>query len=101
MYPALAGRWRFVAVPETMHLPKVYLAVYGLLMLLGGCVHPRATAPEANSTGTPGPAQPNTPPSAHAPAPESPPQSAASASAAAINATNSSTVPLNDVVSAS
>jgi len=86
-------------MPETMHLPKDYLAVCGLLMLLGGCVYPRAVAPETNSSATPAPAPPTTPPSANAPALESPPQSAAPAAAAAGDATNSSTVPLNGVVS--
>jgi PBP1b-binding outer membrane lipoprotein LpoB len=51
-------------MPETMHLPKDYLAVCGLFMLLGGCVYPRAVAPETNSTATPAP--PTTPPSANA-----------------------------------
>lgn len=85
-------------MPERMHRPKGSLAVCALLMLLGGCVYQRAVAPEANSTATPAPAPPTTPPSANAPAGEPPPQSAApAAAAAASDATNSSTVPPNDV----
>src|SRR5450631_4280774 len=86
-------------MPETMHLPKQYIAVCGLLMLLGGCVYPRAVAPETSSTTTPAPAPPTTPPSPNAPALIAPPQTAAQAAAAASDATKSSTVPLNDVVS--
>jgi hypothetical protein len=64
-------------MPKTMHLRKDYTAVCALLMLLGGCVYPRAVAPETSSTTTPAP--PTTPPSPNAPALIAPPQSAAQA----------------------
>jgi hypothetical protein len=79
--------------------PRGSLAGCALLMLMGGCVHQRAVAPQAESTagsssGTRTPAPPITPPSANAPAVESPPQPAVPA---ASNAANSSTMPPNDV----
>lgn len=82
---------------ETMHLRKDYTAVCALLLLLGGCVYPRAVAPETRSITTPAP--PTTPPSPNAPALIAPPQSAAQAAAVASDAAKSSTVPLNDAIS--
>lgn len=64
--------------------------MYGLLMLLGGCVYPRAVVRETNSTTTTAPAPPTTPPSASAPALESPTQPAAIAES---DATKSPAVP--------
>jgi len=60
-------------------------------MLLGGCVHQRVVAPEADSAAAPPPATPasappTTPASANAPAVEAPPQSAARAASDAANA---------------
>ena len=63
-----------------MHRRRGSLAGYALLMLLGGCVHQRVVAPEADSAAAPPPA---TPASANAPAVEAPPQSAASDAATA------------------
>src|ERR1017187_2151118 len=97
----LDGPWRMAARPETVRRPRGSLAGCALLMLLGGCVHQRAVAPEAKSaatpsSATPASAPPTTPPSANAPAVESPPQSAAPA---ASDAAHSSTVPPNDAAS--
>lgn len=86
-------------MPATMHRPRGSLAVCALLMLLGGCVYHRAVAPEANSAATPAPAPTTTLPSANARTIEPPPQSTVPAAAAASDATNSSTVPPNDVAS--
>ncbi len=67
----------------TVHRRRGSLAGYALLMLLGGCVHQRVVAPEADSATAPPPA---TPASANAPAVEAPPQSAAPAASDAANA---------------
>ena len=82
-------------MPATIHLPKDHLVVCGLLMLLGGCVHPRAVAPETKSSTTPAPVPATTPPSFNDPASKLPPQSAVTASG---EATKSPTVSLHDVV---
>lgn len=84
-----------------MHRPMGSLAGYSLLMLLSGCAHQRAVAPEPKSTATPSSAAPAsappiTPLSVNAPAIEAPPQSAVPA---ASDAANPSTVPPNDVAS--
>jgi hypothetical protein len=84
-----------------VHRPKSSLAGFALLMLLGGCVHQRAAAPEAESGAIPSSATrasapPVTPPSANAPAVESQPQSAVPA---ASDAANLSTVPPKDAAS--
>jgi len=74
-----------------MHRPRGFFAGYALLMLLGGCVHQRAVAPEANPAAAPPPAAPaSAPPTAlpfaNAPAVEAPPQSAAPSASDAANA---------------
>jgi hypothetical protein len=74
-----------------VHRRRGSLAGYALLMLLGGCVHQRVVAPEADTAAAPPPATPasappTTPASANAPAVEAPPQSAAPAASDAANA---------------
>src|ERR1039457_420804 len=55
----LDGPWRMAARPETVRRPRGSLAGCALLMLLGGCVHQRAVAPEAKSAATPSSATPS------------------------------------------